>query len=226
VNTRILFEDNHLLVVVKPPDIPVQADISGALDLLTILKQDIKERYNKPGNVFLGLVHRLDRPVGGAMVFARTSKAASRLSAQIRERKMGKTYLCVVQGCPGSLKGRLTDYLLKNTQTNTVTVVEPGTPAAKEAILEYEVLEQSHGLSLIKVDLLTGRSHQIRVQMSNNKTPLFGDTKYGYNGKKSDKLALWSYQIEIEHPTTKERLQFTASPPDEYPWNLFSDYID
>lgn len=198
---QILYEDNHLLAVVKPPDIPVQEDISGALDLLTILKEDIKERYKKPGEVFLGLVHRLDRPVGGVMVFARTSKAASRLSSQIRDREMGKTYLCVVQGCPRITKGRLTDYLLKDEKTNTVTVVKPGTQKSKEAILDYEVLEEAHGFSLIKIKLLTGRSHQIRVQMSNNGTPLYGDVKYGFSGKKSEALALWSYQIEVEHPT-------------------------
>ena len=184
MSIEILYEDNHLLVVVKPPDIPVQEDISGALDLLTLLKEEIKERYNKPGNVFLGLVHRLDRPAGGVMVFARTSKSASRLSSLIREHRMDKTYLCVVQGVPKDLKGRLTDHLLKNAQTNTVTVVTPGTPQAKEAILDYEVIDQAQGFCLVRISLLTGRSHQIRVQMAHNGTPLFGDTKYGYKGER------------------------------------------
>ena len=244
---EILYEDNHLLVVVKPPGIPVQGDISGALDLLSLLKAELKERYNKPGNVFLGLVHRLDRPVGGVMVFARTSKAASRLSSQIREHKMDKTYLGVVEGCPGILKGRLTDYLLKNKRTNVVRVAEAGTPGSKEAILDYEVLETAKGLSLVKIGLLTGRSHQIRVQMANNGTPLYGDVKYGHEDHKGrnaegrvvkDQVAkdqyakdhdageeggpaLWSYQLGIEHPTKKERMLFTSSPPDSYPWNLF-----
>jgi 23S rRNA pseudouridine1911/1915/1917 synthase len=219
--TETLYEDNHLLVVVKPPDMPVQGDISGALDLLSLLKDEIKARYNKPGNVFLGLVHRLDRPVGGVMVFARTSKAASRLSAQIREHEFGKTYLCVVMGCPALSTGRLTDYLLKDPETNTVKIVDQETPQAKEAVLDYEVLEKAGGLSLVKVKLLTGRSHQIRVQMSNIGTPLFGDVKYGYKGNRSDSLALWSYQLEIEHPVKKERMLFTAPSPHTYPWNLF-----
>lgn len=220
---EVLYEDNHLLVVVKPPDIPVQGDISGALDLLTLIKEDIKIRFNKPGNVFLGLVHRLDRPVGGTMVFAKTSKAASRLSEQIRKHEMGKIYLCVVQGCPEALRGRLVDFLLKDTQLNVVSVVEEGTPQSKQAILDYEVLNQSQGLSLVKVNLMTGRSHQIRVQMANNGTPLFGDTKYGYQGNRNDQLALWSHKLSICHPITKERMLFTSSPPDQYPWNLFCE---
>ncbi len=229
MDIKILYEDNHLLVVVKPPDMPVQADISGALDLLTYLKQDLKVRYSKPGNVFLGLVHRLDRPVGGAMVFAKTSKAASRLSEQIRNREMGKIYLCVVQGVPEPLKGSLTDYLIKDRKNNIVSVVESETPDAKKAVLEYEVLAQCQGLSLVKINLITGRSHQIRVQMSQNGTPLVGDSKYGSKAGTGEMLpllrhgfALWSNKIEIEHPTTKERMLFTSSPPSSFPWNLFS----
>lgn len=218
---EILYEDNHLLVAVKPPNMPVQGDITGTPDLLTLLKEDIKIRYNKPGNVFLGLVHRLDRPVGGVMVFARTSKAASRLSEQIRNHRMEKIYLCVVQGCPEPLKGRLTDTLLKDKENNVVSVVEEGTPGAKKAILDYEVLKTFQGLSLVRVSLVTGRSHQIRVQMSNNKTPLAGDNKYGYQGDTRHDLALWSHQVGINHPTTKERMLFTSSPPGKYPWNLF-----
>mgnify|MGYP000995265574 CR=1 FL=1 len=219
---KLLYEDNHLLVVVKPSNIPVQEDRSGDLDLLSILKNDIKVRFNKPGNVFLGLVHRLDRPVGGVMVFAKTSKAASRLSAQIREHRMEKSYFCVVHGCPEKLSGKLTDFLLKNTKTNTVKVVTPNTAGAKEAILKYEVLEHVEGLSLIKIDLLTGRSHQIRVQMAHNGTPLYGDSKYGNKEKSRGNLALWSYELSIEHPTTKERMIFSSSPPDIFPWNKFN----
>lgn len=219
---EILYEDNHILVVVKPSDIPVQGDITGDSDLLNILKCELKERYNKPGNVFLGLVHRLDRPVGGTMVFAKTSKAASRLSEQIRKHEMEKIYLCVVQGYPEAAKGRLTDFLLKDTQTNVVRVVEYGTPQSKEAILDYEVIAHAQGLSMVKVNLLTGRSHQIRVQMANSGTPLFGDSKYGYQGDYTHKLALWSHQIGIEHPTKKEKMLFTSSPSDQYPWNIFT----
>lgn len=218
---EVLYEDNHLIVVVKPPDIPVQGDISGALDLLTLLKEDIKVRYNKPGNVFLGLVHRLDRPVGGVMVFAKTSKAASRISEQIRSHEIEKVYLCVVEGVPEPLQGHLINNLLKDHKNNVVSVVEFGISGAKEAVLDYEVLAQKQGLSLVKINLHTGRSHQIRVQMSNNGTPLIGDTKYGYQGDKRHKIALWSHQIGIKHPTTKERMLFTSSPPNQFPWNLF-----
>lgn len=221
VSVKILYEDNHLLVVVKPPYVPVQEDISGARDLLNILKEDLKVRYNKPGNVYLGLVHRLDRPVGGVMVFAKTSKAASRLSWQIREHETEKIYLCVVKGCPDVLKGRLRDFLLKDKVNNKVKVVKPNTPNSKEALLEYEVLEHKQGLSLVKVRLLTGRSHQIRVQMAHNGTPLFGDVKYGFAGSGEENLALWSYQMEITHPIKKERMKFSSPPPDIHPWNLF-----
>jgi 23S rRNA pseudouridine1911/1915/1917 synthase len=221
LSIELLYEDNHLLIAVKPPNVPIQGDISGAPDFLTLLKEDIKIRFNKPGNVFLGLVHRLDRPVGGVMVFAKTSKAASRLSEQIRNHETEKIYLCVVQGCPEALKGRLADNLLKNKATNVVSVVKQGTTGAKQAILDYEVLNVAQGLSLVKVRLHTGRSHQIRVQMLHNGTPLVGDTKYGYQGDKGQMLALWSHQIGINHPTTKERMLFTSSPPNQYPWNLF-----
>lgn len=220
VNIPILYEDNHLLAVVKPADIPVVADSSGDFDVLSYLKQFLKDKYQKPGNVFLGLVHRLDRPVGGVMVFAKTSKAASRLSEQIRIRETSKVYLAVVEGCPHPQSGKLVDYLLKDTDTNIVSVVPPNTPGAKEAILEYTLLSQNEGLSLVKVVLHTGRSHQIRVQMAHNKTPLLGDSKYG-KGQGRSKLALWSYEMRVDHPTTKERMCFTAPPPDAYPWSLF-----
>jgi 23S rRNA pseudouridine1911/1915/1917 synthase len=219
---QILYEDNHLLAVVKPPNIPVQQDSSGHDDFLNILKEDIKKRYNKPGQVFLGLVHRLDRMAGGAMIFARTSKATSRLSLQIREHRMDKIYLCIVKGIPGNLKGRLIDYLLKNRKDNIVSIVDPDTDGAREAILEYEVISKADNLCLIKINLITGRSHQIRVQMAHAGTPLYGDIKYGYTGKKGDNLALWSYQIGIEHPVKKEKMIFTSPPPDCYPWNLFN----
>ena len=217
-----LYEDNHILVVIKPPEIPVQEDASGALDLLTILKDYLKEKYNKPGNVFLGLVHRLDRNAGGVMVFAKTSKAAARLSTQIRERETKKTYLAVVSGCPEKSSSRLIDFLYKNEDTNTVSVVEAGTSNAKEAILDYETIDQVNNVSLIRVSLLTGRAHQIRVQMAHNGTPVYGDTKYGFKREQPGyDLALWSYKMEIDHPIKKERMCFTAPPPDTHPWNLF-----
>lgn len=222
MTVQVLYEDNHLLVVVKPPDIPVQEDDSGALDLLRMLKAYIKEKYQKPGNVFLGLVHRLDRRVGGVMVFARTSKAAARLSEQIRQRSTDKQYLAVVTGCPQNPRGRLTDYLLKDTRTNTVSVVPPNTPEAKEAILDYEVLKTRGDLSLVRIHLHTGRAHQIRVQMAHMGTPLYGDAKYsGIRVPPETPLALWANELSFNHPISKESMTFQSLPPEHYPWSLF-----
>lgn len=222
MDISILYEDNHLLVAVKPQGVPVQADSSGTDDFLSMLKAYIKERYHKPGNVYLGLVHRLDRNAGGVMVFARTSKAASRLSDQIRQRLTEKTYLAVACGCPREKQGHLVHCLLKDSASNRVSVVKPGTTGAKEAVLDYAVLESREGLSLIRVELETGRAHQIRVQMAELGTPLYGDVKYRNLGEKNQNdLALWSWRMEVEHPVRKERMAFTASPPDAYPWNLF-----
>lgn len=219
---EILYEDNHLLVAVKPPEIPVQADDTRDPDFLNLLKAYIKEKYRKPGDVFLGLVHRLDRNAGGVMVFARTSKAASRLSAQIREHEANKTYLAVVDGIPEKPRGRLIHYLLKNKKTNTVSIVPPDTPEAREAVLDYELLSAKDNYGLVRVNLLTGRAHQIRVQLADIGAPLYGDVKYRNLGEKNENnLALWCWQMEIEHPVKKERMRFISNPPCCYPWNLF-----
>ncbi|AGC69357.1 ribosomal large subunit pseudouridine synthase C [Thermoclostridium stercorarium subsp. stercorarium DSM 8532] len=222
-NISVLYEDNHLLVVEKPPNIPVQADISGDPDLLSMLKNYIKEKYSKPGNVFLGLVHRLDRPVGGVMVFARTSKAASRLSEQIRSRKMQKTYLVVTEGSFETESGTLHNYLIKNRNENRVSVVPEGTPNSYEAVLHFDVIDRFDGMTLLKINLITGRPHQIRVQLSHNGHPVIGDAKYGKTGKNgfTDNLALWSYQLSFKHPVKDEILSFTSLPPTCYPWTLF-----
>ncbi|WP_138495883.1 RluA family pseudouridine synthase [Paenibacillus pinistramenti] len=223
----ILYEDNHLLGIEKPVNVPVQEDASGDPDMLTLLKEDLKERYNKPGNVYLGLVHRLDRPVGGAMIFAKTSKAASRLSEAVRSRQFEKTYLAVVHGVPAVRQGRLTHYLLKDERTNTVSVVPKGTNGAKEAILEYAVIGQpTDGLSLVRVELHTGRPHQIRVQLSHTGTPLFGDQKYGAGlNKPGQQIALWSAFVGIPHPVTKEPVRLVSVPPEEDPWSRWSKEI-
>ena len=213
---NILYEDNHLLVVEKPINIPVQEDNSKDKDLLTMLKEYIKEEYKKPGNVYLGLVHRLDRPVSGVMVFAKTSKAASRLSNQIRENKFIKIYNAVVENKIDK-KGRLEDYLLKNNKTNTVSVNEKG----KLCILNYKRLDFKDNLSLVEIRLETGRSHQIRVQMSHNGNPLYGDQKYNKNAKVGEQLALFAKRLEFEHPTTKEHLVFELDLPDREPFIKF-----
>ncbi len=209
---NIIFEDNHIIVVVKPHNISTQEDASLDPDMLTTLKNYIKERDNKPGNVFLGLVHRLDRPTGGVMVFAKTSKAATRLSKQIRDKDMQKSYFCVVNGRPQQASGHLVTYLKKDHENNLVRIAPKLEEGAKEAILDYMVIDTKNKLSLIKVDLITGRSHQIRVQMSGQlNTPIYGDFKYGDKAHAGN-LALWAYQLKFTHPVTKKSLKFIAEP--------------
>ena len=213
---NIIYEDNHLLVVEKPINIPVQEDDSKDLDLLTMLKMFIKKRDDKPGNVYLGLVHRLDRPVGGVMVFAKTSKCASRLSEQVRTRTLKKTYCAVVEGKlePSCV---LKDFLLKDEKTNIVRVDRRG----KEAILEYELINKNDKYSLVKINLKTGRSHQIRVQFSSRGHALYGDNKYNKNAKVGEQIALFAQSLELEHPITKEKMIFSLDLKNKYPWNLF-----
>lgn len=214
---NIIYEDNHLLVVEKPANIPVQADSSKDIDILTILKEYRKENENKKGDAFIGLVHRLDRPVSGIMVFAKTSKAASRLSDQIRQNIFHKTYLAVVEGTLPS-KVILEDYLIKDKKNNIsyVTTKEKG----KYSKLEYQVLSTKNNLSLVEINLITGRSHQIRVQFSSRNHPLIGDSKYGHNPNNIG-IALFAKSITFLHPTTKEELTFTLDLPKRYPFNLF-----
>ena len=212
----IIYEDNHLLVVNKPVNIPVQADSSKDQDLLTLLKKQLKEKYQKPGNVYLGLVHRLDRPVGGIMVFAKTSKAASRLSEQIRNNTFQKTYLAVVQGKVLN-SDTFKDKLEKDQKTNIVKI----SPTGKQAELSYELLEYKDNLSLVKINLKTGRSHQIRVQFSSRNHPLYSDQKYNPNTPK-DQIALFAHRLEFIHPTTKEVVKFELPKPNRYPFNIFN----
>ena len=215
---NIIYEDNHLLVVEKPINIPVQEDNTKDKDFLSILKEYIKEKYNKPGNVYLGLVHRLDRPVGGIMVFAKTSKAASRLSEQIRNNKFIKIYNAV---CLNKInnEGKLKDYLLKNKKTNIVSVNKSG----KLAILNYKKIKTKNNLTLVEIKLETGRSHQIRVQMAHNNNPLYGDQKYNKQAKVGEQIALFAKKIEFEHPTTKEHMSFELELPNRVPFNIFKE---
>ena len=214
---NIIYEDNHLLVVEKPINIPVQEDNSKDKDLLTMLKEYIKEKYNKPGNVYLGLVHRLDRPTGGIMVFAKTSKCASRLSEQIRTNQMKKEYHAVICGILKTKEGKLEDYLLKDEKTNIVTVNKSG----KYSSLTYKVIKEINNYSLVKINLETGRSHQIRVQFSSRGYPLYGDHKYNKNVKDNEKLALYATSISFYHPITKELLRFNLDLPDKDIWGIF-----
>ena len=212
IEPKIVYEDNHIIVVIKPHNISVQEDDSHDMDMLTLIKNFIKERDNKPGNVFLGLVHRLDRPTGGVMVFAKTSKAASRLSEQLKNKQLRKHYFCVVNGKPQLATDRLVAYLKKDEKNNLVKIAPKLEEGAKEAILEYQLIETKNKMSLIDINLITGRSHQIRVQMSSQlNAPIVGDFKYG-DKSHSVNLALWAYQLEFVHPTTKQNMKFKVAP--------------
>ena len=218
----ILHEDNHIIVVLKPQNVPSCEDESKDADMLTIIKEYIKTTYNKPGNVYLGLVHRLDRPTGGVMVFAKSSKAAARLSEQMQNGDFEKRYFTVLVGEPKEEKATLTHYMKKNAVNNMVYVCPQTVEGAKFCELEYIVLQEQKGLALTKVILHTGRTHQIRVQMSAIGCPLHGDMRYGGDNVQKGYLSLWATSLAFTHPVSKERLVFKIEPPkDSSPWNLF-----
>lgn len=223
---EILYEDNHIIVAEKPQNTIIAGDHTGDDSLLDQLKRYIKEKYEKPGEVYLGLVHRLDRPAGGLAVFARTSKAAARLADQLKENELKRTYYCVVRGVPKNPADRLVDYLKKDEKTNTVSVVPQAVEGAKKAILNYRVLQtvetKTGKLSLLLVQLETGRSHQIRVQMAHLGCPLWGDQRYGAHvNKPGQQLALYAVKLRLIHPTKKESMQFICYPPEIAPWTAF-----
>ncbi|MGN1234852.1 MAG: RluA family pseudouridine synthase [Christensenellaceae bacterium] len=218
----ILYEDNHIIVVLKPQNVASCGDESGDQNLLDIIREYLKTTYNKPGEAYVGLVHRLDRPTGGVMVYAKTSKAASRLSEQMREGDFEKKYLTVLVGTPEPEKATLVNYLKKNSINNMVYLCPQTTDGAKMASLDYKVLESKGKYSLVEVKLHTGRSHQIRVQMAGISHPVFGDMRYGGVNAQKGKLALWAYSLSFTHPVTKERLRFMVEPPiEEAPWKAF-----
>lgn len=222
---EILYEDNHIIVVSKPQGVPSQPDESGDLDMLTMVKQYIKTKYNKPGEAFVGLVHRLDRPTGGAMVFAKTSKAASRLSEQMRDGEFDKTYFAVTLSRPRDAKGTIVSYLKKDEKTNMAKLVPQTTTGAKRAELTYEMLEYNSETNhaLLKIKLGSGRGHQIRVQLKSIKCPIYGDQKYGGEDMPKVMLNLFAVQLAFLHPVTKEKLVFRVYPPeDAEAWNEFN----
>ena len=218
---QILYEDNHIIAVSKTCHEIVQGDKTGDIPLSETVKAYIKEKYQKPGEVYLGLVHRLDRPVSGVMVFARTSKAASRLSEQIRSRKVEKLYRCVVNGVLEG-EGRLENYISKDESTNTVTVSDTEKPGYKASYLDYKALDSKDGLTLVEVKLGTGRSHQIRAQMAHSGFPLIGDQKYGKKDERTKDIALEAYKLSFEHPVKREFITFEAPVPASFPWSLFA----
>ncbi|MBP7401713.1 MAG: RluA family pseudouridine synthase [Clostridia bacterium] len=225
----VLYEDNHLLVAVKPAGVLSQPDGSEAPDMLALLKEGIRIRHNKPGNIFLGLVHRLDRPVGGVMVFARTSKGASRLSAQIRERRFGKEYIAVLRGMPRDPVGTLRDYMVRNGPDGRSGFTS-SEGEGKEAVLRYQVMDRlpDGGASLVRIRLETGRTHQIRAQFARIGCPVWGDARYGGpdagSGVKGG-IALFACGIAFLHPVRGEPMRFTALPDPDGPWGMFADRL-
>lgn len=218
----VLYEDNHIIVAVKPQNVPSQSDDTGDQSFQDMVRSYIREKYNKPGNVYTGLVHRLDRPAGGVMVFARTSKAASRLSKELAEHRLRKIYYAVLSGRVYDLpdSGELEDWLCKDRAKNTSRVCSEKTPGAKLAKLRYQVLDRKDGLALVRIELQTGRSHQIRVQFASRDVPLAGDYRYG--GTKGYPLCLWAGELSLVHPTRKEEMIFQAPLPQCEPWALFA----
>ncbi len=216
---RILYEDNHLLVALKQPNLLTQGDDTGDQDMLGLLKAYIKDKYQKPGEVYLGLVHRMDRPVGGLLCFARTSKAAARLADQIKAGQLKREYVLVADGLAPE-GGTLKDHLLKDADSNMVRVVPGYLRKGKEAILHYKTIRRLDEQSLICVQLETGRAHQIRVQMANAKLPLWGDNRYG-QGRPGQQIALWGMRLSLLHPITRQQLVFVAPPPDAGVWQAF-----
>lgn len=218
----ILFEDNQIVVAIKPQNVPSQADESGDEDMLSLVKAHIKEKYQKKGEAFVGLVHRLDRPTGGIMVFARNSKSAKRLSQQFAAHEVEKVYMAVVKGKVKEKSKTLVNFLKKDEKENVVKVVPMSESGAKKAELSFKFLEEVDGNSLLEVRILTGRSHQIRVQLSTYGFPLVGDVKYGKDKGKSSFLGLWAGKLSFVHPTTKEKMVFMAVPDmEKLPWKNF-----
>ena len=218
----VLYEDNHVIVAVKPPNMLSQGDRTGDTDILSLLKEYIREEYHKPGNVYLGLVHRLDRPVGGLMVFARTSKAASRLSEEMRRHELGREYLCIAVG-EAEDSFTLTDYLWQDPIQNKVTVCEADVKGSRQAILHGRCLARREGTSLCAIKLETGRKHQIRAQMCHAGLPLWGDNRYG-GGIPGQQIALWGYKLTFTHPVTHKLMRF-HSMPEGNAWSLYADLL-
>lgn len=219
---RILFEDNHLLIVNKLPSEIVQGDKTGDVCLLDDVKSYIKETYNKPGNVYAGLVHRIDRPVSGAVIFAKTSKALSRMTIKIKEREFSKTYLAVVKNRPPKDADELSDYMIKNESQNKSYIVNSSTKGAKLAQLRYRVIGSSDSYYLLEVELITGRHHQIRAQLANMGCPIKGDLKYGFPRSNPDaSISLHAYKLNFEHPTLRTMIEVKAPKPSGMPWDAF-----
>lgn len=220
----ILYEDNHLLVVNKPPGILVQGDITGDVPLVDIAKNYLKKTYQKPGKVFLGVVHRLDRPTSGVLVFARTSKALARVNEQFKERITQKTYWAVVEKKPIHPSGTLTHWLIRKPKFNKSFAYKKEIPESKKARLDYQVYKTFDRYQCLTINLHTGRHHQIRTQLAAIGIPIKGDLKYGAaRSNPNGSIHLHARKLTLIHPTTKEKLCFTAPPPTDPLWNICLD---
>lgn len=219
---EVIYEDNHLIAVNKKPGDLVHGDETGDTTLEDFVKDYIKFRYKKPGDVWLGVLHRLDRPVSGVTIFARTSKCAERMSKLFQNKEINKTYYAIVKNRPQELSGKLTHFLIKDESVNKVKAKDKEMAGSKKAIMDYEVVGELDKGILIKVSLLTGRPHQARVQLSKIKCPIIGDLKYGSTQTMDDKsIALHCRQMSFIHPTTKEEIKITAEPPATPMWKAF-----
>ena len=221
---KILFEDNHLLVALKEPNLLVQADSTGDQDMLSLLKDYIKEKYHKPGDAYLGLVHRMDRPVGGLLCFARTSKAAERLARQIQDGRMKREYVAVVEGIAKESE-TLRDILEKDKETNMVRVVPSYLHRGKQAVLHYRCDAFKEEQSLVTIQLETGRAHQIRVQLAHAGLPLYGDMCYGV-GVRGRRIALWGMRLSLLHPITGKQMVFLCAPGNTGIWQEWRKELD
>ena len=219
-NLQVIYEDNHLIIVNKRIGDIVQGDKTKDKPLSEVVKEYIAEKYHKKGNVFLGVVHRLDRPTSGIIIFAKTSKALSRLNKMLKEKTIKKTYLAVVKNTPKTKKATLIHYLRKNPKNNKAIVFNKETENTKKAILHYEVIQQLDRYAIIKIDLETGRHHQIRAQLSALRCPIKGDLKYGANRSNKDGgISLHAKEIQFLHPVSKETVHIIADTPDDTLWN-------
>ena len=219
---NVVYEDNHLIIVNKRPGDIVQGDKTGDMPLSEIVKQYIKIKYHKPGNVFLGVVHRIDRPTSGLVIFARTSKALTRLNKMLKNHEIKKTYWAIVKNPPPEKEGVLVHYLKKNSRKNISTAYNKPVEGAKKAVLHYKLIASSENYHLLEIDLKTGRPHQIRVQLSKIGCPIKGDLKYGFpRSNKNKGISLHARKIELTHPVKKEKMSLTAEPPADDIWHHF-----
>jgi len=227
LSARILYEDNHLIVVNKLPSEIVQGDKTGDVPLSEDVKQYIKKKYGKPGNVYLGVIHRLDRPVSGVVVFARTGKALTRMNKLVKDRKIEKIYWAIVKNVPEYSEAELHHFLVRNERKNKSFAYPAEKKGSKEAVLKYRIISKSKDYCLLEVNLMTGRHHQIRVQLSAIGCPIKGDLKYGFaRSNKDASISLHARSVSFVHPVTKEPLTITARPPQDALWDYFTEHAE